>query len=386
MSGPAVAVIVAAGRGSRFGGALPKQYQLYRGRPLLRHAIEAFISHPAIAGVLAVIREEDRARYSEAVGGLALPPPVIGGETRQASVRAGLEALADRPPAQVLIHDGARPQPSPALITRIVDALSANQGAIPALPVTDSLKQAGPDGLVQRAVPREGLWRVQTPQGFHFQAILQAHRGVAAVELTDDAAVAEAAGLAVRLVEGEEANIKVTHEADMSRLAGNGGAEPDIRTGTGFDVHRFGAGDHVTLCGLRLPHNQGLEGHSDADVGLHALTDALLGAIADGDIGSHFPPADPRWRGADSAVFLGHAASLVRAHGGRILHLDLTLICERPKVGPHRQAMRERVAAIAGVDVSRVSVKATTTEGLGFTGRREGIAAQASATVRLESA
>jgi len=264
----------------------------------------------------------------------------------------------------------------------VLGALAGVPAAIAAVPVTDTLKRAGADGAAIDTVERAGLWRAQTPQGFHFPAILGAHRTLAGQSLTDDAAVAEAAGLRVKLIPGEEDNMKITTEEDFARAERLLGAG-DIRVGTGFDVHRFAPGDHVMLCGVAIPHGQALGGHSDADVGLHALTDALLGALGEDDIGSHFPPSDPRWRGADSASFLKHAVSLVAARGGEVRHLDVTLICELPKVGPHRQAMRERVAAVAGLPTDRVSVKATTTEGLGFTGRGEGIAAQAVATVRL---
>jgi 2-C-methyl-D-erythritol 4-phosphate cytidylyltransferase / 2-C-methyl-D-erythritol 2,4-cyclodiphosphate synthase len=379
-----VVLVVAAGRGSRFGGDMPKQWRDLGGRPVLRHSLALFASHPEVDAVRVVIHPDDRVHYDQAASGLGLADPIAGGATRQESVRLGLEALAATAPDIVLIHDGARPFVDAGVVTRVIAALGQHPGAIPALPVHDTLKR-GEDGLIGQTVPRDGLFRAQTPQGFRFGPILAAHRAAAGRELTDDAAVAERAGLAVALVAGSEDNVKITTAADLERaerrLAGPG----ELRVASGFDVHRFAAGDHVTLCNLQIPHDFSLEGHSDADVALHALTDALLGTIAAGDIGRHFPPTDARWKGADSAVFLAHAATLVRALGGTIQHVDLTIICERPKVGPHRGAMAARVAEILGVDQQRVSVKATTTEGLGFTGRREGIAAQATATVTLPS-
>ena len=378
-----LALVVAAGTGERFGGGVPKQYRALAGSPVLRHVVERLAGHARIDGVCVVRRVEHRDAYALALAGLDLLPPVEGGDTRQESVRRGLEALASREPGRVLIHDGARPLVDAATIDRVIDALESAPGAIAAVPVADTLKRADDGNRVAATLDRGKLWRAQTPQGFRFPEILSAHRAMAGRALTDDAAVAEAAGLAVTLVPGSEENFKITTEDDLRRAERLLGGALEWRTGSGFDVHRFGQGDAVTLCGVRVPHSHGLEGHSDADVGLHALTDAILGAIGAGDIGMHFPPSDPRWRGADSGRFLVHAASLVAARGGRIVQLDVTLICERPKVGPHRQAMIERVAAILGLSADRVSVKATTTEGLGFTGRREGIAAQAIATVAL---
>ncbi|MBI1778838.1 MAG: bifunctional 2-C-methyl-D-erythritol 4-phosphate cytidylyltransferase/2-C-methyl-D-erythritol 2,4-cyclodiphosphate synthase [Proteobacteria bacterium] len=375
------ALVVAAGRGTRFGGEAPKQYQPLAGQPVLRHSLRAFSEHPRIGAVRAVLHGDDRERYERAASGLDLLAPVIGGASRQESVRLGLESLAAQPPSLVLIHDGARPCIAADVIDRVIDALATAAGAIAAVPVADTLK-LGRDGYVADTVDRAGLWRAQTPQGFRYPDILAAHRSASDLSLTDDAAVAEHAGLAVALVAGSEENLKITSSGDLLRAEQALGAG-ETRVGTGFDVHRFGAGDHVMLCGVRVPHEHGLIGHSDADVGLHALTDAVLGAIGAGDIGEHFPPSDPRWRGADSAAFLAHAAGLVEARGGRILHVDLTIVCERPKVSPHRQEMAERIAAILAIERGRVSVKATTTEGLGFTGRREGIAAQAVATVRV---
>ncbi len=376
-----IALIVAGGSGQRFGAERPKQYHDLAGQPVLRRTVEAFLHHPAVTGVQVVIQPAHREFYNAAIAGLGLPEPVAGGVTRQDSVRNGLERLNS--PDLVLIHDAARPLVDVGTIQAVIDALAEAPGALAAVPVADTLKRC--DGAqVSTTVDRTGLWRAQTPQGFRYPDILAAHRAAAGLDLTDDAAVAERAGLRVVLVPGKEENFKVTTQDDLSR------AERavtrtlgDMRTGTGFDVHRFTDGDAVVLCGVPVPHTQKLEGHSDADVGLHALTDAILGAIGSGDIGSHFPPSDPQWRGADSGMFLRHAAELVHARGGRIAHVDVTLICERPKVGPHRAAMVSRVAELLGIAEERVSVKATTTERLGFTGRGEGIAAQAVATVRL---
>ncbi|MDR5652901.1 bifunctional 2-C-methyl-D-erythritol 4-phosphate cytidylyltransferase/2-C-methyl-D-erythritol 2,4-cyclodiphosphate synthase [Ruixingdingia sedimenti] len=371
------ALIVAAGRGSRAGGGLPKQWRPLAGARVIDHTLAAFRA-AGISRVLLVLHPEDT----------ALSPPgvavVAGGATREASVRAGLEALAGDPPRFVLIHDGARPLVSPALIARLVAALAEAPGAAPALAVTDALWR-GAGGRVAGMQDREGLWRAQTPQAFRFADILAAHRahkGGAA----DDVAVARAAGLDVAIVPGDEDNIKLTWPGDFARaealIAARGaGAMIDIRTGNGFDVHAFTEGDHVVLCGVKVSHGRALLGHSDADVGMHALTDAIYGALAEGDIGRHFPPSDPQWKGAESRVFLAHAAELARARGFAITHCDVTLICERPKIGPHADAMRAALAAIMGVDAGRVSVKATTSERLGFTGREEGIAAIATATL-----
>jgi 2-C-methyl-D-erythritol 4-phosphate cytidylyltransferase/2-C-methyl-D-erythritol 2,4-cyclodiphosphate synthase len=376
------AVIVAAGTGERFGGSLPKQYRPLAGSSVLRRSVEAFRATGRFDDIVVVIRDEHRALYDAAAAGLGLPEPVTGGATRQDSVRAALEWLAPRAPDLVLVHDAARPLVDRATIDRVLDALADAEAAIAAVPVVDTIKRAEA-GIAAGTVDRSGLWQAQTPQGFRFPALLAAHRAAAGEALTDDAAVAERQGTAVRLVEGHVDNFKITTEADLTRAEQLLGGGADIRTGTGFDVHRLITGDAVILCGVRIPHFAKLEGHSDADVGLHALTDALLGAIGAGDIGQHFPPSDERWRGADSAAFLAHAADLVRARG-TILNVDVTLLCERPKIGPHRAAMVERIAGILGIDGERVSVKATTTERLGFTGREEGIAAQASASVRIE--
>lgn len=379
------ALIVAAGRGVRAGGGLPKQYRrLGDGRSVLARAVSPFLENPAVAEVRVVIHPDDRAFYDLASAGLALAEPVAGGATRQVSVRNGLEALAAgaSPPDIVLIHDAARCFATAGVIDRVITAVSEEAGAICALPVADTLKR-GSEGRVVETVPRDGLWRAQTPQGFPFRAILEAHRAASGTEMTDDAAVAEAAGLPVRIVEGAESNRKLTHAADFEAQWEPTAAALEPRVGSGFDVHRFTEGDHVWLCGIRIPHSRGLLGHSDADAGLHALTDALLGAISAGDIGKHFPPEDPQWKDAPSDRFLAHAARLVEAAGGRVAHCDITLVCERPKLAPHIEAMRNRIAGLLEIDAARVSVKATTSERIGFTGRGEGLAAQALATVLL---
>jgi 2-C-methyl-D-erythritol 4-phosphate cytidylyltransferase / 2-C-methyl-D-erythritol 2,4-cyclodiphosphate synthase len=377
-----VALIVASGRGQRFGAERPKQYQQLAGRPVLRHCLERFASHPRVGRVRAVIHPEDRALYDDAARGLGVLEPADGGPTRQESVRLGLESLGAAPPALVLIHDGVRPLVDAALIDRVLDGLALHAAVLPALPVTDTLKRVGA-ARVLGTVAREGLYRAQTPQGFAYDRILAAHRAAAGAELTDDTAVAEAAGLAVAVVEGDEANLKITDPADLARAERLIGGVLQPRTGLGFDVHRLAPGEGLALLGVRLPEPLRLIGHSDADVGLHALTDALLGTLGAGDIGSHFPPSDARWAGADSALFLDHARRLIEAAGGRIEHVDVTLICERPKIGPHRAAMVARLAELLALPPARVSVKATTTERLGFIGRGEGIAAQAVATVSL---
>lgn len=379
------AVVAAAGSGKRMGNGLPKQYRDLAGLPLLRRTVAALRRHPAVGPIVVVVDPAQQGLAEQALDGLDAGPLVSGGAERQASVRAGLEALAalPHPPAAVLIHDAARPFVDNALIDRVLAALNADVGAIPALAVVDTLKR-GASGKAGETVPRDGLFRAQTPQGFRFEAILAAHRRLADAAMTDDAALIEADGRTVALVEGLEENFKVTTADDMARAERLlRGAQPDVRTGFGYDVHRLGPGDGVWLGGVLIPHDKALIGHSDADVALHALTDALLGAIAAGDIGQHFPPSDPQWRGAPSHIFLAHAAKLVAARGGVIAHVDVTIICEKPKVGPHRAAISARIADILGIAAERVSVKATTTEGLGFTGRGEGIAVQAIATVRL---
>jgi 2-C-methyl-D-erythritol 4-phosphate cytidylyltransferase/2-C-methyl-D-erythritol 2,4-cyclodiphosphate synthase len=378
-----VALIVAAGRGTRAGEGLPKQYRTVSGRAVLRHSAEALARHPAIDEVRIVIHPDDRLLHDAAVAGLSVAEPIDGGATRQDSVRLGLEAIASVGGCRyVLIHDAARPFFRHALVDRLLDALTRDAGAVPALPIVDSLRRGNTH--VEAEVDRAGLHRVQTPQAFRFDDILAAHRS-AQVEATDDAAVLRAAGGAVALVMGDEAAFKITTPEDFARAEHHVAVQMISRTGSGYDVHRFGPGDHVWLCGVQVAHGAGLIGHSDADVGLHALTDALLGAIGEGDIGHHFPPSDPRWRGASSDRFLVHARDLVRERRGRIDHVDVTIVAERPKVGPHRDAMRARIAELLELPLASTSVKATTTEGLGFTGRSEGIAAQAVATVRLPS-
>jgi 2-C-methyl-D-erythritol 4-phosphate cytidylyltransferase/2-C-methyl-D-erythritol 2,4-cyclodiphosphate synthase len=386
------ALIVAAGRGSRMGAVgAPKQYLEIAGKTVLSHTLGKFDLHPEIDLVQVVIHADDHDLYAASVGGVGakLAAPVDGGATRQISVARGLEALAASGCDSVLVHDAARPFVSPAAISAVIAALGSGKSAIAAQPVTDTIKRAGARQSIAATVDRDGLWRAQTPQGFDLQAILAAHRRAAAIgrsDFTDDAALAEWAGIEVALVPVPGHNMKITTPEDVSlarALLGERREAVETRIGNGFDVHRFTEGDHVWLCGVRIPHNASLEGHSDADVGLHALTDALLGAIGDGDIGQHFPPSDPQWKGAASHLFLADAGRRVRERNGRIVNCDVTLLCEAPKVAPHRDAMRKRIADILGIDVGRVGVKATTTEQLGFTGRREGIAAMAVASVAL---
>lgn len=376
------ALIVAAGHGVRAGEGLPKQYRPIAGVPALRRSIAAFADHPGVDLVQVVISPEHRPFYDACVAGLDLPAPIHGGDTRQESVRRGLEGLAEVRPRLVLIHDAARPLVRPDTITATIDALSGADGALPVIAASDTLKRVAHQ-TIEATLPRENVGLAQTPQGFDFPKILRAHQAARDMSFTDDSAIAEHAGMSVRAVPGSRWNLKLTTAEDFSMAEALLSGAGTVRTGMGFDVHRFGPGDHVWLCGLKVEHSHGLVGHSDADVGLHALTDALLGAAALGDIGQHFPPTDERWRGAASHIFLTHAAELIAAAGGRIEHVDVTLICERPKVAPHREAMIARIAELLSLDAKRVSVKATTTEGLGFTGRGEGIAAQAIATVRL---
>ncbi len=381
MSGT-VALVVAAGSGSRAGGDLPKQYQPVHGQPMLRHSLATFAAHPRVDTTVVVIDPSHRHHYDAAVAGLDLPDPVPGGATRQQSCCLGLQAIAALNPDRVLIHDAARPFVSAGLIDRVLDALATSPAVLPALPVSDTLKRAGDDSIVTATVDRAGLWRAQTPQGFDFQKILAAHLTARdRADLTDDAAVAEAAGLSVKLVPGDPANEKVTTSEQLHAMASL--AARVTRTGIGFDVHAFTNGDHVTLGGVKIPHTHGLSGHSDADVVLHAITDAILGAIAAGDIGDHFPPTDPQWANADSKTFLRNAANLVAERGAHITNIDVTVICEAPRIGPHKDAMRATIADCLAIDTTTVAVKATTTEGLGFTGRGEGIAAQAIATIAL---
>ena len=387
MTKATAAVIVAAGRGLRAGAGGPKQYRSIGGQTVIFRAMEPFCRHPQLFAVQPVVNPDDIQMFQDAVCGLSHASPTEGGATRQASVHAGLEALAPQKPDIVLIHDAARPFVSQGLISRAIDAVKPTGAAVPTIAVADTIKLVDGNGNVAATPERARLRIAQTPQVFYFDAILDAHRRAAREgrsDFTDDAALAEWAGLTVATFEGDVANMKLTTPEDFvreeSRLAS---ALGDIRTGTGYDVHAFGAGDHVMICGVRVPHTKGFLAHSDGDVGLHALVDAILGALADGDIGSHFPPSDPQWTGAASHQFLKYAVDRVSARGGRIANLEVTLICERPKIGPLRDQMRARIAEISGVDISRVAVKATTSEKLGFTGREEGIAATASATIRL---
>jgi 2-C-methyl-D-erythritol 4-phosphate cytidylyltransferase/2-C-methyl-D-erythritol 2,4-cyclodiphosphate synthase len=387
MPGGIAAVVVAAGRGVRAGAGSPKQYRKIFGIPVIKHTLSAFVRHPDIAMVQPVIHSADAAPYRAATEGLEVLPPVFGGDTRQASVRAGLEALGPYGPQIVLVHDAARPFASETLITRAITAAREKSGAVPVIPVTDTVKIVDGRGVVTDTPDRATLRLVQTPQAFEFRTLLDAHRKAQTAGrdgFTDDAALAEWAGIEVTTFEGEAGNVKLTSTEDFARAEALAlAACADVRTGFGFDVHQFAPGDHVMLGGIRIPHNRGLTGHSDADVVLHALVDAILGALVEGDIGVHFPPTDPQWRGASSDRFLAFAAERVRSRAGQIGHLDVTVVCESPRIGPVRDAMRSRIAAIAAIAADRVAVKATTTERLGFTGRGEGIAAFATATLRL---
>ena len=375
-----VGLIVAAGRGERAGGDVPKQYRRIGGKAVLAHAYDALASHPAIGRVVTVIGEGQHQAYADALAGRDAPAPVIGGAIRRDSVIAGLSAIGAAD--MVLIHDAARPFLPHAVIDRLIAALDDAPGAVPAIAVADTLARG--DSMLGDTVPRAGLQRIQTPQAFRFDAITAAHLAWDdSIEATDDAQVARAAGHAVAIVAGDPRLDKLTLPADFEAAEQRLAASVIVATGMGFDVHRLVAETPLWLGGVQIPHDRGLAGHSDADVALHALTDAILGAIGDGDIGTHFPPSDPQWRGADSARFLEHAVALVTARGGRIDHVDLTIICEAPRIGPYRDAMRARIAALLRLPERRISIKATTTERLGFTGRGEGIAAQAIATVRI---
>jgi 2-C-methyl-D-erythritol 4-phosphate cytidylyltransferase/2-C-methyl-D-erythritol 2,4-cyclodiphosphate synthase len=388
VEGKVAAVIVAAGRGTRAGAAdVPKQFRPIGGETMLRRTLGLFAGAAGCELVQTVIHVDDNDLYRTAADGFDLLPPVTGGATRQASVHAGLEALAAHAPDTVLIHDAARPFASAALIARAIAAAQETGAAIPGLAVTDTIKSVDHRDFVGETLERASLRAVQTPQAFAFAPLLEAHRRAVREkrdDFTDDAAIAEWAGMQVAVFAGESGNIKITNPEDFMRAeAMHIGQLGDVRTGTGIDVHAFGPGDHVIIGGIRISHTQALTGHSDADVGLHALTDAILGALADGDIGAHFPPSDPQWRGASSDRFLKFAVERVTARGGRIAHLDLTIVCEAPKIGPYRDAMRGNIARITGIDAGRAAVKATTSERLGFTGRGEGIAAYATATIRL---
>lgn len=367
------AIIVAAGRGQRAQTDVPKQWCAIAGKPVAYWTVEAFQRHPGVQEIVLVVHPDDKAYWS------AIPNVLIafGGATRDASVRSGLKSLSDKAITKVLIHDVARPCVPDGVIDRVIEALDSSDGAAPAVAVSDALWR-DEAGIVSATPSRDGLWRAQTPQGFTYQAILDAHRALEGAA-ADDVEVARKAGLDVTIVAGHEDNLKITTPEDFRRAERILKDNMDIRLGNGYDVHRFGEGDHVILCGVKVPHDKGLQGHSDADVGMHAVTDAIYGALADGDIGQHFPPSDPQWKGAASEIFLKHAVELAATRGFAISNVDCTLVCEYPKIGPHAVAMREAMAQIMGLDVSRVSVKATTSERLGFTGRSEGIAALATA-------
>jgi 2-C-methyl-D-erythritol 4-phosphate cytidylyltransferase/2-C-methyl-D-erythritol 2,4-cyclodiphosphate synthase len=375
-----VAILLAAGSGSRFGGVVPKQYLSIGGKPVLRHAAEALLAGGHVHALQPVCAAGDEVRLADALGGLPALPPVPGGSTRAESVQAGLLALAERAPNIVLVHDAARPIVPPGTIEALLVALAKAPGAIPAQPVSDTLK-AGADGMITRTVPRAGLFRAQTPQGFRYSVLRAAHAAADAATATDDAELLERIGQPVALVPGSEHNIKITWPEDIARV--NISPLMVCRVGTGFDVHRLVEGRPLIVCGVTIPHSRGLDGHSDADVGIHALCDAIYGALGEGDIGAHFPPSEMKWLDADSAQFLVHAAARIAARGGRLINADVTLIAERPKFRPHVEVMRERLAQLLGVDLGRIGVKATTTEKLGFTGREEGIAAQAAVSVLM---
>ncbi len=375
-------LIVAAGRGNRLGGPTPKQYLDLGGASVLARTMRALLAATELDHLTVVIHPEDSTLYDAAISGLddaRVTAPCFGGKSRRASVLAGLEALEEAAVEQVLIHDAARPFPSPSLIARLLEALVGYPAAFPALPVVDALWNLTSNGALS-ATSRDGLWRAQTPQAFRFADILAAHRANDA-DIPDDIAAAVAAGLEVRMVDGEENNFKITTVADLERARWLVGGDMDIRVGNGFDVHAFGPGEAVTLCGIEIPFGRGLAGHSDADVAMHAITDALLGALGAGDIGRWFPPSDPQWRGAASRIFLHKAVSLCAEAGFVLGNIDCTIVCEAPKIGPHAEAMRARLAEITGLVPDRISVKATTSERLGFTGRGEGIAALATATL-----
>jgi 2-C-methyl-D-erythritol 4-phosphate cytidylyltransferase/2-C-methyl-D-erythritol 2,4-cyclodiphosphate synthase len=395
--GPVGAVIVAAGRGERAGSGAdgPKQYRLIGGREVLAWTLQAFQRHPDIGPIVVVIHPDDHALFTRAAEKIDPPVSFIvieGGADRQASVRNGLEALEGADPSHVLIHDGVRPFVDDALIDRVIGRLADGAAAVlPALSVAETLKAADRDGQVEKTVPRDGLFAAQTPQGFAYADILRAHRKAASVTeqtFTDDTAIAEWAGMRVLIVDGDPDNIKLTFAADIERAdrkmqseTMRSSALPDVRTGNGYDVHALVPGSAVTLCGVEIEHDRALSGHSDADVAFHALTDALLATCGQGDIGDHFPPSDPQWKGAASRIFLEHAVDLVAAAGGSVMNVDVTLICEAPKIGPYKVAMRANMARTIGIEIDRCSVKATTNEKIGFVGRREGIAAIATATV-----
>jgi len=381
--GTTIALIVAAGRGHRFGHELPKQYYNLAGVPLLRHTLRCFSEHEKIDFIRPVIHLDDQELFENASRGIKTLPAVFGGDSRQMSVCNGLESLLALNPGRVLIHDAARPFVSFELIDRVLEALDNHSAVLPALAVTDTLKSSA-NGMVTGTVDREGLWAAQTPQGFKFKTILDLHRAFKNQQMTDDVGLAEHGHMPVKIVEGVEMNTKITTKNDLI-MANHLLASTETRIGQGFDVHRFCPGNEVMLCGVAVPHDHGLEGHSDADVALHALTDAVLGAAGLGDIGLFFPPSDDQWKGASSDIFLRHAADQVKKSGARIVNVDVTLICERPKLTPYRQQMVEKISEILSIATKRVNIKATTTERLGFTGRKEGIAAQAVASLAYKN-
>ncbi|MDG1858719.1 MAG: bifunctional 2-C-methyl-D-erythritol 4-phosphate cytidylyltransferase/2-C-methyl-D-erythritol 2,4-cyclodiphosphate synthase [Emcibacteraceae bacterium] len=377
------AIIVAAGRGHRLGGEIPKQYLDIGGTPVLRRTIDIFKDNPLIDYIQVIIHPDDHELYENAIGDLELPTPIHGGDTRQQSVLNGLEAISDISPEYVYIHDAARPFLNQNILNDLIEIVEVSGAVIPALKVTDTIKYMGTD-KIDSTLDRNYLYRAQTPQAFRYKAIFMAHRRFENDDMTDDSAIAEKSGLQVRIIAGSENNFKITTSEDLTKAEMMvGKTYTDVRTGYGVDVHAFEEGDHVMLGGIKIPHGKSLKGHSDADVALHAITDAVLGAMALGDIGDHFPPSDDKWKDASSDLFLKHAASLVEDAEGVIAHVDLTIICEAPKIAPHREKIRDRISEIIDLDIARISVKATTTEKLGFTGKGEGIMAQAVVTIRL---
>lgn len=380
-----VVLILSGGSGARFATKIPKQYFKLGNRTIIRHAIDAFLKHSGIDEIRVVRRPQDKHLYEKSITGISILEPVDSGKTRQESVRLGLESLENINPKWVLIHDAARPFPNESLIARVLNALNKNPAVIPALPVLDTIKELEDDRkTVKKTLDRQKLRRAQTPQAFHYKTIFDAHRKTLEEDMPDDAAIAEKAEVPVTIIDGHKDNIKITTQEDFQQAMKMLNLIDSVtHVGTGFDAHRFGPGNHVMLCGIKISHESGLEGHSDADVPMHALTDAILGAISAGDIGSHFPPSDPRWRDAESDQFLKYAAKLVENLSGKIINVDITIICESPKISPYRDAMRARISEIIGLPTSGVSVKATTTEQLGFTGRGEGIVAQAITSILL---
>ena len=383
-----IALIVAAGRGKRFDSEKPKQYQYLGSKAVLTHSLESMINHPLINEVRVIIHPEDMSLYNEVTEGLDLLDPVFGGKTRQESVLSGLESIKARKPEIVIIHDAARPFVTDEIISSAIENLyfsQGAQGAIAAIEISDSLKKVS-DNIITGNINRENIWRAQTPQVFRFNEIYKAHKSAVGKDFTDDASVAENSNLTVSIVKGSENNIKITNSEDLI-IANNYLSTElnDIRTGIGFDVHKFISGDSIKLCGINIPHTKSLEGHSDADVAFHSVTDAILSALGDGDIGMHFPPNDTRWKNADSAEFLSFAMDRLTKRGGFVSNLNLLIICEYPKISPHRDAMINNIYQISGIDSNRINIQATTTEKLGFLGRGEGIGAQSTVLIRLPS-